>query len=250
MTLVGKTLAELALLNSAVNPVPVALYPLPNTLPTGTITTIPVAQLVDGETFTLDDGVNTASVFEFDVAGDGVTGGNVAVDVSSITTADEVRDAIISAINGLDPSIFLIDAADGGAATVDLENPRVGNSGNTTSSDTVVDAGFVVTNMAGGVDYPTQFPDANGEGVDVSGVSRCVVGVMPTGADATFSVVARTEDRTDAFEALNNLEGITATDGIGWKEIVNVAPEDEVTIYVTAGPPIEDLGAFAAPCTG
>jgi hypothetical protein len=116
---------------------------------TGTITTIAVASLVDGETFTLDDGINPAVVFEFDKAGDGVTPGNILVDVSAIVTADEVRDAIISAVTGVGATLRM-SAANGGAAQVDLTQDDAGPQGNTTQTDTVVNVGFVITNMTGG----------------------------------------------------------------------------------------------------
>jgi len=118
-------------------------------LATGTIDTVSVANLNDGETFTIDDGINPATVFEFDVVGDGVSGGNVAVDVSAIITADEVKDEVISVINSLGSS-FLITATNGGSANVVLTNNVGGDQGNTTSSDTVTHVSFVVSNMAGG----------------------------------------------------------------------------------------------------
>src|SRR3990167_9212772 len=113
----------------------------------GTITTVAKANLVDGETFTLNDGV-TVYVFELDVAGDGVTGGRTAVDVSLDTTADQVRDRIVTAINS---TAILITAASGGAATVSLTNDRFGSVGNATSAETVAEARIVLTDMAGGV---------------------------------------------------------------------------------------------------
>lgn len=131
---------------------PVMIQFKPDTPATGSITTVAVASLVDGETFTLDDGVNTPVVFEFDVTPDGVTPGNVVVDVSGDTTANDVRDTIISVINAVDRSTFTILASDGGAATVDLVNQTGGTVGNTTSAETVVDGTFAVTNMAGGAD--------------------------------------------------------------------------------------------------
>ncbi len=123
----------------------------PDTPATGTITTIAQTNFVDGEIFTLDDGINTPTVFEFDVAPDGVTPGNILVDISGDTTADDVRDTIIAAINGVGAALE-ISAADGGAATVDLTQSIGGTAGNTTSSETVVSAGFILTDMTGGLD--------------------------------------------------------------------------------------------------
>ena len=113
----------------------------------GSITTVAVANLVDTETFTLDDGL-TPKVFEIDKAGDGVTAGRVQVNVSTDTTAGDVRDRIITAINA---SGLTMTASIGGAAVVALINTVVGTAGNTTSAETVADAGFVVTNMTGAV---------------------------------------------------------------------------------------------------
>lgn len=123
----------------------------PDAPATGTITTVAAANLVDGETFTLDDGINTPVVFEFDVTPDGVTPGNILVDVSGDITADDVRDTVIAAINGVGGALE-ISAASGGAATVDLTHTLGGTVGNTTSSETVADGGFVITNMTGGLD--------------------------------------------------------------------------------------------------
>lgn len=113
----------------------------------GSITTIPVADLIDGETFTLDDGVNPPFVFEFD-DDSSVSGSNVPVDISAITTANQVRDAIISAING---QAIGISASSGGSALVILQNDSYGVLGNNTITETVADADFIVLGMSGGL---------------------------------------------------------------------------------------------------
>jgi hypothetical protein len=160
---------------------------------TGSITTIAVASLVDGEIFTLDDGVNTAVVFEFDVAGDGVTAGRTVVDVSTDTSADEVRDRIIAAIN-LVAAPLLITAGNGGAATVDLTNDNAGTVGNTSSSENVTNAGFVLTDMTGGL---------GGLGVSVPNVAVNLAG------DTTANDV-----RDTIIAAINGSSvGMVASDG-------------------------------------
>jgi hypothetical protein len=119
---------------------------------TGTITTLPVISLIDGETFTLDDGINPPVVFEFDDDGSW-TPGNIPVDISApVVTADDVRDAIIGVINGLGDDVFLQTATNGGAGQVDLTQDVGGSQGNTTQTDTVVNVGFVVTDMTGAGD--------------------------------------------------------------------------------------------------
>jgi hypothetical protein len=82
----------------------------------------------DGQTFDLDDGVNPATVFEFDVDGGGVGGGNVAIDISADVTAEDVRDAIVAAINGA--ASLDITASPDGFTKAKLLNDAVGASGN------------------------------------------------------------------------------------------------------------------------
>lgn len=113
----------------------------------GVITTPVAASISDGETFTLNDGVNAAVVFEFNKTG-GVTGANVEVDISAATTANEVRDIMITAING---ATIAIGASNGGAGKIALLNDSVGTAGNQTITDTVANAGFIVVGMSGGL---------------------------------------------------------------------------------------------------
>ena len=132
---------------------------------TGSITPLAEASLVEAETFTISDGT-TAVVFEFDLAGgNGVGGGNVAVVLSGASTADQVRDAIISAVAG---AVFDVTATNGGAATVTLTNDNVGATGNVAVSDTVANAGFIVSGMSGGVAAVTSLEVAIGASIDDS----------------------------------------------------------------------------------
>lgn len=120
------------------------------TAATGSITTVAQANLLDGETVVISDGT-TSVTFEFKVTATyAVPSPNVAVDVSADTTADDVRDTLIGAINGVDN--FDITAADGGAATVDLtnDNPNLAPAdANTAITETVADGGFAVSGMSG-----------------------------------------------------------------------------------------------------
>lgn len=127
--------------------VPASLFPATEAA-TGSITTIVGADLVDGETFTLDDGTNPATIFEFD-SNSSVTAGNVAVTFAGGDTATQVRDAIIAAINGVVGGLA-ITASPGGAAVVSLVNDALGTDGNVAITDTVADASFTHTGMSGG----------------------------------------------------------------------------------------------------
>lgn len=115
----------------------------------GSITTVAAASLVDGETFTLNDGSHTATIFEFD-SNSSITGGRTAVTITGGMTATQVRDAMVSAINGV-AGTLAITAAPGTSAQVLLTNDAVGSAGNTTITETVANAGFLVNNMSGGV---------------------------------------------------------------------------------------------------
>lgn len=117
------------------------------TYATGTIVCVAKASLVDGETVTLDDGPHTV-VFEFDVAGDGVTGGRTAVDVSTDTSAIDVAARLHAAINGVVAGLT-ITSTDPGTGTLNLANDVAGTAGNVATADTVTDAGFSTTGMSG-----------------------------------------------------------------------------------------------------
>jgi hypothetical protein len=119
-----------------------------NAYATGSIVAVAKANLLDAETFTLSDGYDSET-FEFDVDDDGVTGGNVEVDVVADTTDIQVATRMVSAINGT--SLYITAANSGGtSATVTLTQDRGGTRGNTTITETVANAGFVATSFTGG----------------------------------------------------------------------------------------------------
>lgn len=119
----------------------------------GLLTALAAASLLDAETFTLNDGINAAKVFEFDKAGDGVTAGRVAVDITGNPNLATVGARIAVAINSQPQASFQIRAVDNGDGTVTLINQVPGTQGNQSSSETVANAGFVLTAMAGAVDF-------------------------------------------------------------------------------------------------
>lgn len=103
----------------------------------------------DTETFVLNDGVNAAVTFEFDTDSSVVETATLRqVDISSATTDDDVRDAIISAVTGA-PALD-ITATSGGSGIVTLTHDRVGTVGNQTITETVTNAQFAVSGMSGG----------------------------------------------------------------------------------------------------
>jgi hypothetical protein len=136
--------------------------PAASTFASGSITAVAGASLVDGETFTLNDGTNTPTIFEFD-SNASVVGGHVAVTFTGGDSAATVAAAIRAAINGV-VGTLLITAAAPVSATVALTNDVVGAQGNQAITETVANAGFIVTGMSGGSADTTQWTyDTNGE---------------------------------------------------------------------------------------
>lgn len=115
---------------------------------TGNITTVNGAGLIDGETFTVSDGVHPATVFEFD-SDSVVTPGNVAVPFTGGDTLATVKAAILAAINGVGASLE-VTASSGGAGQVLLANDAAGSHGNVAITDTVANVGFIPVGMTGG----------------------------------------------------------------------------------------------------
>ena len=118
---------------------------------TGSIT-VPAgggASLVDTETFTISDGVNTPTVFEFD-SNSLITAGRTAVPFTGGDSQNTVRDAIITAVNGVG-STLKVTASIGGVGIVTLTADNFGAIPNVPLAETVADAGFLIAGMTGGV---------------------------------------------------------------------------------------------------
>lgn len=129
--------------------------PTPDAPATATITTIGGGLLADGETFTIDDGIADHDPITFEFDENGFTGpGNVLIDITGAfgdPDADEMRDRIITAINGQTSASFEIAASDGGSGTVTVTHQIDGEAGNdATIAETVTDPGFSVTAFSGG----------------------------------------------------------------------------------------------------
>jgi hypothetical protein len=115
---------------------------------TGSITTVAGGSLVDGtDTFVIDDGINAAVTFEFDSDSSVVETATLrAVPFTGGDTADQVRDAIITAIT----NSVLLTPSNGGAGLVSLTHDVLGIVGNQTITENVANAGFLVSGMSGG----------------------------------------------------------------------------------------------------
>jgi hypothetical protein len=121
---------------------------------TGTITCVGQALIIDGETVTVADGnpAHTPRVYEFRAAG-AFTPGNVPVQLAALDSATTVATKLAAAINAE------FAAARSGvrttpalpSPTIPLENIVPSTAANIAITETVVDVGFLVTGMAGGL---------------------------------------------------------------------------------------------------
>jgi len=120
---------------------------------TGTITTDVQTNFADGDTFTLNDGINSPTTFEFDVTGTHTPSpGNVEIDISADTTADDVRDSIAAGINGVGATL-LIYAGALTAGQVDLYHDQETSAGNQTITSVIATIVLWATSgMSGGAD--------------------------------------------------------------------------------------------------
>lgn len=115
----------------------------------GSITALAKASLIEGKVFVLDDGVHAPTNFEFDGVGgaaDGVSGGNIAVDVSGGASATQTADAMRLAINNVGAGLAI--TAFGTGTIVYLRNDALGVAGNTTP--TTDQAGLTIVPFTGG----------------------------------------------------------------------------------------------------
>ena len=113
---------------------------------TGTITADTAANMTDGETFTIDNGLGGVVTFEFDNNfAFGVL--NLPVDISTAVTAADVAAAISATINGVPLGIFASITA---PPVVDLVHFVAAGLTNQAIIHTSAAAGFSVTGMSGG----------------------------------------------------------------------------------------------------
>lgn len=116
------------------------------TFASGTITCVAKASFDDNDTVTIGDGLSAPKIYEFDFAGDGVTGGSVQVNISSDTTATQVAARLLTAINTNQPSLTVSN----GSGVLTLTSKIPGTAPNVTITETVTNSGFLVTGMSGG----------------------------------------------------------------------------------------------------
>jgi hypothetical protein len=128
----------------------------------GTLTTVTGAEIIDGEYFTLNDGVNPAVKFEFDSDSSVVESSTLrAVVFTSGDSANTIRDTIITAV--YNAPTLAITASSGGASTVNLLNDTNGSFGNIPIISTVADVDWVVVGMLSGAGNSVTLVQASSE---------------------------------------------------------------------------------------
>lgn len=120
-----------------------------------TLTTVAAGLLVDGDSVIVDDGWGKRAYIEFDTDGkatDAVRGGPIGGPLNKILialaaqTADQIRDALVTAIAGAGLDATVTGAV---AATVNITANRAG-AGKLRASENVANAGFTVAVVAAG----------------------------------------------------------------------------------------------------
>ena len=207
----------------------------PGTKSVGTITAVSFASLIDSEAFTLDDAVNPQVTFEFDTVPDGVSGGNVVVDISAAVTSIDVANAIVSAINSTGSLNLLADNAGGTTSTITVTNTVEGIAGNVvTWSDTVASASFVIAQPVGGTDGKL-FTDIDPRKVQFDEVILDAIDLDLLCSDTIFPETAQAVVVTSAVQ--------TAAEGSDKRVTVIVTAVDMHESFGTEGVFVDFVGA-------
>jgi hypothetical protein len=104
------------------------------------------ANTPDSDYMTIGDGIVPPVRYEFDVAGDGDADG-VVVNISGATTAADVAAILRTAILANQPSLGVVDNADG---TLTVTHQWPGAGGNVTMTENVTNGGHTVSGLTGG----------------------------------------------------------------------------------------------------
>ncbi|KKN53448.1 hypothetical protein LCGC14_0602320 [marine sediment metagenome] len=121
-----------------------------------TIVAIAKADIANDEGFTLLDSDGISYVYKFDT-GAGVTGEDYTVDISGDTTANDVQNTIVIAIN----ASLKFTAETASTASLRIFQLRGGANGNQPCSDTVTDSDFEVTNFLFGTGQQSPYGAAS-----------------------------------------------------------------------------------------
>jgi hypothetical protein len=133
----------------------VGVVPWPGVKASALITCVAKDSLADTEFLRLTSvdpatSLQQQRVYEFDLPPDGITG-DVVVDVSGDTTAEDVRDTLLAAIQG-DAANINLTAVAVGTTQIRVTQNFAGEAGEQTIVETVANTGFLVNGSATGTD--------------------------------------------------------------------------------------------------
>jgi hypothetical protein len=120
----------------------------------GSITNPAGTLIAEDESFTLDDGQNSAVVFYFDTDNSIVETNTVRrIPYTGSNTATQIRNSIVAAINNAPVlNITAVTPLPGDTTGVtNLKHDTAGTVGNVLISDTVASSSFIITGMIGGI---------------------------------------------------------------------------------------------------
>lgn len=117
---------------------------------TGTVTFTGLP--TDADTITIDDGVNTAVVMEFD---DDASATGSPVDIDGLLTPEEVAAAFVTAVNAEGATLDILATRGADSAVVTLTSDAIGVAGNVALAKSAGLAEATLVGLAGGVDAST-----------------------------------------------------------------------------------------------
>ena len=173
----------------------------------GSITAVSAGNLVNGETFTLSDGVRTV-VFEFN-SGAPTDATHVQIIPGNNTQSPGMATKITNAINGVGAALAISAVVNNNKSSqVLLTNGSSGSSGNVKAKETVANASFVVVGMSGGSGFDC--PAATGCG----GNDDCQSGVCCLGTPGTAACPCPTSGGSCASFVQNTCLAASCNDSV------------------------------------
>jgi hypothetical protein len=183
---------------------------------TGSITALAPGSLSDGDNFTLDDGVNPAMTFYYDVTGGytpPVSPTNIEVDIFTPgdVTASDVADTTRTAITGAAPLGITTDAP--GPATIALTNGSGDPAGNVAITESLAAGTLSPVGMAGAgsIKYLANDGGAGGNDITITVNNGGALAIVTTDLDIVITLDTGVTDISDVVAAWPADAGLLVT---------------------------------------